>query len=754
MPSADPLQALRSLTRTLTSTPESDLPAQIPSIAAALYSQPILEAGIALSSQRQRASEEAAVLLNKFKTRVSALLQSKAAPARWCGVVLAKCAVESSFEALATYGAVWTRLMVPLVARPEPPTTHIMVLRTLTRIFTHLTADRPTLTREIVTPHLPVVFTGLLNLVKTSTEDVDGALLATALEALRDLITAHPVTFRPFSQKVRAGLLMARVDQNVERLCREIYVSLHLCASNSSKRGQAPTASSEGSGKKVNAVAKEWAASISAVIDSAHNALDVVFAPVTEDYDYRNASSRSTSPDADLPEGQPDLLLRLLKSFFILPTPAQPTIPLPKLLDLTSRIFAVTAASQPNSAVETHLREALFFRLPSLHAAALDLLDTVCRRLQSLFLPFVPTLLEQVSFIVDEERWSADVRIAAYTLTTTLLTLAGAGLPGSSADSVHTLLTACSNELLPPPPPRSAPSKTLQKASTKSATAGTSHADFLLSNTKSALFSPPGATAAASALLTAALQQLPPSYLRSDTRVKLERAAILSANRTAVYAAVMAPRPGAKVSLLPHLVGLGVDMHTEALLRPRLPVVWTGPRKATGDDEDEPEAEDDHEDEDGDEDGDESIPDASPPPQTSPAKRVNFPPAPQFQQPQSKRQRLSSSPSTTATGTNTASSTPSAGFLSAGTLFAPPAAAAAVSPEKWDAPAAEAGGVGVLSSPSKVPLKKLVDGAAEASPVKWRETGEDGDGSDGEGEEEGLVVPEIWVGSDSDSDSS
>ena len=116
-PTADPLLLLRSITTTITTVPETALPAHIPSIASLLYASPILDAAIAIStdaSQRSR-QEDAAVLVNKFKTRVASLIQSKVSQARWSGAVLAKVAVESSFEALAAYGAVWVKLIANLV---------------------------------------------------------------------------------------------------------------------------------------------------------------------------------------------------------------------------------------------------------------------------------------------------------------------------------------------------------------------------------------------------------------------------------------------------------------------------------------------------------------------------------------------------------------------------------------------------------------------------------------------------------------
>lgn len=114
----DPLLSLRRITAVLTATPEPQLPQHATTLATLILSAPILDSASAIAANpapRRQQAEEAAVLLNKFKTRVSALLQSRNAQARWTGLVLAKCAVESSFEALASWAGTWVRLMMGLI---------------------------------------------------------------------------------------------------------------------------------------------------------------------------------------------------------------------------------------------------------------------------------------------------------------------------------------------------------------------------------------------------------------------------------------------------------------------------------------------------------------------------------------------------------------------------------------------------------------------------------------------------------------
>lgn len=118
-PGIDSLVVLRTITTILLTAPELALPSHIPTIAGQLYGSPVLDAALSLASGTT-GSDDAVVLLNKFKTRVTTLLQCRVSQARWCGVVLAKCAVESSSEALAAWGEVWSKLLMGLVTVRRP----------------------------------------------------------------------------------------------------------------------------------------------------------------------------------------------------------------------------------------------------------------------------------------------------------------------------------------------------------------------------------------------------------------------------------------------------------------------------------------------------------------------------------------------------------------------------------------------------------------------------------------------------------
>ena len=96
---------------------EHTSPSSVPFMISQLYMTPVLEtcASLSTSSQYTGDKSEGSALLHRFKTRVSSLLQSKLPVEKWIGIALAKAAMESSFECLASNGEGWVRLMVPIL---------------------------------------------------------------------------------------------------------------------------------------------------------------------------------------------------------------------------------------------------------------------------------------------------------------------------------------------------------------------------------------------------------------------------------------------------------------------------------------------------------------------------------------------------------------------------------------------------------------------------------------------------------------
>lgn len=499
--------------------------------------------------------------------------------------------------------------------------------------------------REIVVPNLPATIGHLLNFCSisdpaSSISEIE--IIAPVLEALRDILKSHSVTFRPFAQKTHILILsvLSSPSSSIEeeRLAREIFALLHLCASGSSRGTVLATTdpSSGPPGNKATAVADEWTRGFKSVIQDAHSTLNVLFRSVLEDSDY----SRSGSFGGKISGGETTLeasgssmlglanwkgilegvdrvsvLLRILQSFFTLPSTAQVSIPVGQLVDLTTRIFSVApSTAQINPAVERTERELMFARLPELYRNGLDLVSTVVERLGILFAPFAFLAVEQIAYVFGEGSWSAEIKVAVYCLLNSLLDNFGTGLAKTTVHSIHPILTATCEDLFPSPPP---PTVTTNLSTTtksgkqqRNANGNTSgqnfHADAFLSVLPTAKFTFPGLVAAAETLLATALAKLPTAHIRSELRTKMDRTAVLTGNTEAMLASVLFPPAGARRggSILPHLVGAGSGkgVVVEGIVRPRLPIVWTGKGKGEGEDDEMEDVEEEEEEEESEED--------------------------------------------------------------------------------------------------------------------------------------------------------
>ena len=107
---------LRSIAATLASVPDASLPPEIPPIISTLYSTPsVLEAVFLRIGNSAKHEPDLSILLHKYKTRISSLLQSRSPQGRWAAVALVKASIESSPEALGTWAKTWVPLVTALL---------------------------------------------------------------------------------------------------------------------------------------------------------------------------------------------------------------------------------------------------------------------------------------------------------------------------------------------------------------------------------------------------------------------------------------------------------------------------------------------------------------------------------------------------------------------------------------------------------------------------------------------------------------
>ncbi|GES66887.1 rRNA processing/ribosome biogenesi [Aspergillus terreus] len=610
--------SLHAVNHRLTNIPVKQLPSLASSLAASLSN-----CGELLSSpQSQKAAKsdsDNAVQVHKLMTRLTSLLQDRTPEGRWTAVVLVKAVVEAGQWEVLRACEPFVRGLMGILTKADPISTKKMCIITLTRIF-HLTYQYPTLVREITTPSLPGFITSTLNLISVKPSSDPARTLKTntpfleiVLHTFSELIARHPTIFRPFTAQIHSVLqtiisaTSPTFPEPVVDLAERLFVLLHVCAPK-------------------NSSGEEWRKACQMAIYSVHDTAHHVFRAVIEQWESVDLSLRQTAKQLNYSQEmgslEPDalglsgwqgldsgvnrliLLLRLLSRFLTTATASTVVIPVGSILDLTSRLTALTVPSdakdvQANPQISRSERDGLFTELPRIHVACIDLLSTLVGVLEIGAVSIAQTILEQTLWVFRAEKSIREVRSSMYNLVRTLLARMGPSMTKQSVSSLTVLLKSCCSDILPPVHEQPAVAKTSSSKSNQS----TANADsFLNPSLKQgrnidASSSFPSLRKAACELLPAVLTHLPIEYLSPALRAEIDRTIILTSEKEAMLASVLNPVPatqgrGVTASIIPFLAqSYGADMEVEALIRPRMPVLMNTGGLASYNDVDEEEEE-------------------------------------------------------------------------------------------------------------------------------------------------------------------
>lgn len=579
------LAALRSVTSRLSSTPSWQLPHVAPVLAGR-----ISESGWLLSTQTSELSAGAGVLLHKLKTQISTLLQDKSPQARWTGVVLAKVTIEAGgYQVLQEVGS-WLRSMIMILGKPDPLSTKKLCVITVTRIFL-LSHGRQSLVREIMTPVLPAFITACL---KSLSSRSNGSLSSVVVQALGRLLPHHPATFRPFTAQVRACILpliaptpatlrrelaenRKSVAETVANCSRRLYVLLNTCAPKKTEN-------------------EAWAASLRLVVDTIHRTADRVFRSLVEDR--LPSSGVSQDPNRSSTErvqiaGEDQLglpgwegidagierlegLLKLLQSFYSTATNFSVAVPAGMTLGVVCRFLSLLVPANVNQGsarinpeFERDEREPLLLALPRIHALAIEVLTTLTERLGSASVSFHTSTLQQCLWVLNVDDADDALRAAIYRYVRQVVKMLGLSLPLRFKEALSECITLCCEDLLP-----------LQsKISDDSFQANGSNDSRLVSHDRR--IAPREAQLEADKLLPLMNSHLTDDCLAQSMRAQIDRMAILTQHEEIMVSSVLHPssqaaKSNAARSILPFLARSFPEAKgTEALLRPRMPIVQT-----------------------------------------------------------------------------------------------------------------------------------------------------------------------------------
>ncbi|KAF2163473.1 hypothetical protein M409DRAFT_37259 [Zasmidium cellare ATCC 36951] len=584
---SDSVATLRAASLRISSTPAKELPSSTPQISGLIWNCRDL-----LSTPTEtKQNSETSVLVHRFKTHLSTLLQDRTIEGRWAAVVLVKSAIEAGgIEVLSKCNA-WVKSLLGILKKPDPPTTRILTVLTLTRIFM-LTWDYSNLVREITTPALTAFVPTCLSNIEN--KRCSARELESVLEAFAVLLPRHPTIFRTNEAKLRAYLSNVlssssggfESGQLYSESCRStashLLAQLHTCAPK------------QGSSEK-------WAETLKGVVTAAHATCDRIFRAVDEDWQSVAGVERSaplTSYNGDVVSEKDDgagmrpwkgiyaggerlvSLLEVIESHFTTASSGVVSVRIGGITDLLTRLFAVT---QPhggnqefikiNNQVSKDEREALFAVLPRVHVAAMRLCETIIHRFGGEVIAWVHWLVEHISWVFKAERQTTEIRMASYRLLRDAITIIGPTMAKAEVVELNAILEQCCEDVLP------AENTT---TSTGMQNGGCIKQQLGFAGSKATQSHPTDGTdirQAAEHLLCTVLDRIEAACLPPKLRAQIDRIAVLSHSETTLFASVMNPhrkQNDARIqpSLLPILAReFGQQPHVEALLRPRMPPV-------------------------------------------------------------------------------------------------------------------------------------------------------------------------------------
>nr|POE76233.1 pre-rrna-processing protein rix1 [Quercus suber] len=570
---------LKAVTYRLAATPSKQLPRLAAQIAGSLWNCRQL---LSRPSERSKQNSENTVIVTRFRTHLASLLQDRTVEGRWVAVVLVKATIEAGgVESLSKSNAL-VKSLLTILKKPDPPTTRILAVLTLTRIFS-LTWNHTNLIREVTTPALP----GFVSTCLSNAENArcSGEESQAILEAFAVLIPRHPTIFRASESQIQILLLKIIFNTDVsrhythehQRIAGRVMVLLHHCAP---KQG----------------AAEQRDQSFKRIIASAHETCDHLYRAIVEDWQ----STAGVQPSAQahaLVSGEVELehdrhlglsswsgvsagserliaLLSMLKMYIGTTTAAVLNVRLGLLADLLSRILSATAGkgTKLNMQIARDEKEVLFVSLPSVHVEALHLIEVLLNRFGRALPSMMQPLLPQVIWVFQAEKYDVAVRTAAYIVIDSFLRLQGLSLAREDAADLEPVTKSCYEDLAPQGETKVSIEDSTAKPPRESSTGSRDSQSFEYRE-------PIELTQAAANLIPDLIANVDPSHISRRLRTQLERTAVLSGNKSALVACVLNPmnagtRSVTQPSLLPVLARqFPSSIETEVLLRPRMPVI-------------------------------------------------------------------------------------------------------------------------------------------------------------------------------------
>lgn len=159
--------------------------------------------------------------INHLVSRTINLIQSHSVYNKWFGVTILNVLIEN-YEILSTHGLKFINALIKVLETTNA-NTNIKLFTGTVESLNKLCQEirgKPTLTREILTPKLPIIIQLYLNNI-----DLNQTLI---IQSLTDIMSHHPNTFRPFGNKLNTRLI-GLIKENFITFPVELKMAIARC---------------------------------------------------------------------------------------------------------------------------------------------------------------------------------------------------------------------------------------------------------------------------------------------------------------------------------------------------------------------------------------------------------------------------------------------------------------------------------------------------------------------------------------------
>jgi hypothetical protein len=233
-----------------------------------------------------------------------------------------------------------------------------------------------------------------------------------------------------------------------------------------------------------------------------------------------------------------------------------------------------------NGQVSRQERLQLFVSLPKIHTAGIGIIMHMVRRFGTASMPMCPQFLDQLVWVFDAGRGDISLRETTYSTLIDVLNIIGPSLSSGKIGQLETMVKRCSSDAII--------SKSIISSTERSAAAASkTNGNTSIVDPNTIMETPPVRSSAptsfnslqlaARALIATMLSKLPAESMPQIMRDQLDIAAVSSGDASALTASALNPAP-LQASILPIMASIHPDSpQVEAILRPRMPLIHTGP---------------------------------------------------------------------------------------------------------------------------------------------------------------------------------